>query len=46
MRISSSISDCGRPVGMDRGKMLITDIESLKKAEINRRRRLRLEQVT
>jgi hypothetical protein len=46
MRMLSDISEDGSSAGVRRGKMLITDIEDLKKTEINRRRRLRLEQVT
>lgn len=46
LRMSSSVLESRNAVGIQRGKMLITDIESLKKTEINRRRRLRLEQVT
>ncbi|KDR14093.1 uncharacterized protein LOC110834797 [Zootermopsis nevadensis] len=45
LRMSSSVLESRNAVGIQRGKMLITDIESLKKTEINRRRRLRLEQV-
>lgn len=41
-----NISAHGSPTNIRRRKMLLTDIENLKKIEINRRRRLRLEQVT
>jgi len=45
LRMSINVSVPRSPVSIRRGKMLITDIENLKKTEINRRRRLRLEQV-
>jgi hypothetical protein len=46
VRMSINVSVTESPVSIRRGKMLITDIDNLKKIEINRRRRLRLEQVS
>ncbi|XP_047002053.1 uncharacterized protein LOC124619594 isoform X3 [Schistocerca americana] len=43
--MSINVTVNANPVSVKRGKMLLTDVNELKKQELNRRRRIRIEQV-